>query len=73
MKIVRIVQIVIGALIVALGGLWLLQGSGLVVIEPIACVADCEPLVGPSLPWALAGIVALLIGGFLLWRGLKRG
>ena len=69
----KIVQIVIGLFALALGGLWFLQGTGLVVIEPIACVANCEKLVGPSLPWAIAGLVAILLGGLLLRRGLKRG
>jgi len=53
--------------LILLGTLWLLQGTGLVVIEPIACVAECETLEGPSLPWALAGVSALAAGAGLVW------
>jgi len=53
--------------LILLGTLWLLQGTGLVVIEPIACVAECETLEGPSLPWSLAGAAALAAGGGLVW------
>lgn len=60
-----------GLVLVLLGGLWFLQGTGLVTIAPILCVGDCEPLTGPSLPWALAGLVALLAGAALLWRSRR--
>ena len=33
---------------VLLGGLWLVQGLGLVQIRPILCFADCEPVQGSS-------------------------
>lgn len=39
-----------------------MQGTGVVVIEPIACVAECETLEGPSLPCALTGIATLAAG-----------
>jgi len=58
---------IIGAILTLLGGLWLLQGTGLVTIAPIACVAECETLTGPSLPWALAGAAALTAGAGLVW------
>jgi hypothetical protein len=61
-----------GVVVILLGGLWFLQGTGLVTIPPILCVAECEPLEGPSLLWALAGLVALFIGGALLWFSLRR-
>lgn len=54
--------LVVSVVAVLLGGLWLLQGLGLLTIQPILCVADCEPLVGPSAGWALAGIVAVVLG-----------
>lgn len=62
----------IGAVATLLGGLWFLQGTGLVTIAPILCVAECEALEGPSLPWAIAGLVALFVGAALLWRSLRR-
>lgn len=61
-----------GVILVLLGGLWFLQGTGLVTIPPILCVAECTPLEGPSLPWAIAGLIALLVGAALLWRNLRR-
>jgi hypothetical protein len=42
---------IIGLLALLLGGLWLLQGTGLVVIDPIACVGECAALTGAALIW----------------------
>lgn len=53
---------IIGAILILLGGIWLLQGTGLVVVEPIACLAECETLEGLALVWALAGAAALIAG-----------
>ncbi len=39
----------------------MLQGVGLVVIEPIACVGECAPLEGPSAIWAITGLATMLI------------
>jgi hypothetical protein len=69
---VRCVGGVISAL---LGGLWLLQGLGLVHVRPILCFANCEPLQGASAVWAIAGFVVLTAGVavafFVLRRRLK--
>jgi len=66
----RTVVLVLCLLAVLLGGLWLIQGLGLVQIRPILCVADCEPVEGPSLTWSILG--ALLLGagvaGIRRWR-----
>jgi hypothetical protein len=65
---VKTIILVPGVIAVLLGGLWLLQGLGLVHIRPILCFADCEPIVGPSPGWAIAGAVALVAGGLaVLW------
>jgi hypothetical protein len=69
MKIIALILGVLGAL---LGGLWLLQGLGLVQIEPIACVADCEALEGPSPTWAAIGGAVLLASALAIFYGLKR-
>lgn len=55
-----------------LGGLWLLQGLGLVTMQPILCVADCETLEGPSAGWAVAGAALLLVGLGGIWLALRR-
>ena len=67
-----IVTVGLGAVIPALGILWFLQGSDLVHIEPILCVANCEPLVGHSPQWQLAGGVAALVGVGLVVASVRR-
>lgn len=51
----RIVALVCGIVAVLLGGLWLLQGLGIVQLRPILCFADCVPIQGPSVTWAVGG------------------
>jgi hypothetical protein len=68
MKIIALIFGVLGAL---LGGLWLLQGLGLVQIDPVACVAECEALEGPSPTWAGIGGVVLLVSVLAIFYGLK--
>lgn len=63
---------IFGIIAVLLGGLWLLQGTGLVVIQPIACIGACEAVTGPNLTWVLAGAALLLIGAAALWFSLRR-
>lgn len=58
-----------GTVLVLLGALWSLQGADLVHIKPLLCFANCEPLVGGSIGWLVAGLVALVIGVLLLLRG----
>lgn len=64
--------LIAGVVLVLLGGLWFLQGTGLVTIAPILCIADCAPLEGPSTPWTIAGLVALLAGAAALWSAIRR-
>ena len=68
----KIALIVVGAVLALLGGLWLLQGLGLVRIAPILCFADCQPLEGPSPTWAVVGAVVCAGGVFTLYRALRR-
>lgn len=68
----NIIVLVLGVVAVLLGGLWLLQGLDLVRIAPILCVAECEPLTGGSMGWAIAGFVVLLAGAFAIYRSLRR-
>lgn len=51
-----------GAFVGFLGLLWLLQGTGILRMRPILCIANCEEVVGPSLLWAVSGIITLIIG-----------
>ena len=58
----RTFTLVAGVLAVLLGGLWLLQGLGVVHMRPILCFANCAPVQGPSFTWAIAGGVVMLAG-----------
>jgi hypothetical protein len=62
-----------GVIAVLLGGLWLVQGLGLVTIPPILCVADCETLTGPSTVWTIAGLVLLLVGAAAIVLAGRQG
>lgn len=62
MKFAYIAGMLVGAFIAFLGILWFLQGTGILHIRPIVCVADCEEIVGTSPSWAIAGAVALILG-----------
>ena len=70
MKTVALIAGVIGVL---LGGLWLLQGLGIVHVRPILCFADCAPVQGPSLTWALTGLIARVIGAVAIAYSRRRG
>jgi uncharacterized protein len=68
--------LVVGVVSALLGGLWLLQGLGVVHVRPILCLANCEPIQGPSSAWAsigffmvTAGVIAIC---FSLWRHGQR-
>lgn len=52
----------LGIVSILLGVLWSLQGAELIHLEPIACVANCEPLTGPSTTWLLSGLATVVIG-----------
>jgi hypothetical protein len=57
---------VLGAALVLLGVLWVLQGADLVHVRPVLCVTDCKPVTGGSFGWLLAGVVTGLFGLFAL-------
>lgn len=56
--------LIIGAIAILLGGLWTLQGLGVLSLEPIYCVADCETIDGFTPKWAIIGFIVFL-GGIL--------
>ncbi len=55
-----------------LGGLWLLQGLGIVHMRPILCFADCVPVQGASAIWAVIGAGVLAVGGAAMFWSVKR-
>ena len=64
---------VVGLAGALLGGLWLLQGLGVVQLRPVLCFADCEPIQGPSATWAVIGAVLLVASGVaVVWSWKKR-
>lgn len=58
----RWISLVFGVLGVLLGGLWLLQGLGMVHVRPVLCFANCAPVRGPSATWVIVGIIVLAAG-----------
>lgn len=64
---------IIGVGLTLLGLLWFLQGANLVHLRPVMCLANCEPLVGGSAGWLIAGAAGMLAGILLIrWR-MTRG
>lgn len=66
----RVARIGLGIVLTLLGLLWVLQGADLLRIEPILCVANCQPITGGSPGWLAAGALTLL--GGLLVLGVRR-
>lgn len=63
---------VVGVICALLGGLWLLQGLGLVHVRPILCFADCAPLQEASPTYAIVGLLMVMGGAFAIFRSLRR-
>ena len=57
----RIVKLIIGALLMAIGIVWFFQGIGSLAGSPMTGVSF----------WAFAGVVSFVVGLFVLLRGLK--
>lgn len=67
----KTIAFIVGLIAALLGGLWLLQGLGIVHLRPILCFADCAPVQGPSTTWAVIGAVVLAVGGAAMVWSLK--
>ncbi len=72
MKFTYIAGILVGAFIAVLGLLWFLQGTGMLHLRPIMCVADCEEIVGTSPSWAIAGAGAIILGVLIALVSARR-
>ncbi|MFC3480882.1 hypothetical protein ACFOLD_09695 [Kocuria carniphila] len=68
----RITGTVVGTALTLLGLLWALQGADLVRIEPIGCVANCEPITEGSIGWLVTGVLAALVGLWLVYVAIRR-
>jgi len=73
MRVRQIAGTLVGAFIASLGLLWFLQGTGILRMRPILCIANCEEIVGPSPVWAAAGAVAFIIGAIVAIVSVRRG
>ncbi len=71
-KIMNWIALVAGAISVLLGGLWMLQGLGVVHIRPILCFANCEPIQGASRAWAIVGGLVAAAGASAIFFWSKR-
>ncbi|MFC6964174.1 hypothetical protein ACFQJ8_21400 [Halocatena marina] len=60
---------IFGAVVSLLGVLWLSQGLGIIQIDPILCIKDCEPVTGTSVEWTIIGIIASIVGILITWVG----
>lgn len=72
MNLAWVAVLVTGLAAGGIGLLWFLQGSDLVHVEPIACVGDCEPVVGHHPEWQIAGIVGVLVGALSTTYALRQ-
>ena len=59
------------AVSVLLGGLWLLQGLGIVHVQPILCFADCAPIQGASFAWPISGFLFVTAGVVAIFFSLR--
>ena len=66
------IQTIFGALLVALGALWAMQGAGWVHIKPILCFADCVEVRGASMQWLVTGLAAIASGATLCYIARRR-
>jgi len=64
------VVLILGIILALLGSLWFLQGTGIIHLNPIMCVAECEPITGTSPLWAIIGAMAFAGGIILIRRNL---
>lgn len=64
--------VLVGILVAGLGALWLLQGSGVVHLDPILCVANCAPVTGYHPEWQVTGAIALALGAGAIVVGARR-
>ena len=65
-------KIVLGIVLFALGFLWALPEADFLRMQPILCVANCEPMVGGSVTWLIVGIIAIADGLGVLITSLRR-
>jgi len=68
----KLVIVLIGIILVFLGLLWFLQGTGLIQLCPILCFADCTCIKSGSQFWEIVGGITFVIGIVFLYSVKKR-
>lgn len=63
---------ILGGIVALLGMLWVVQGLGIIQIDPILCAGDCEPITGRSVEWTVIGAIASFVGIIIVRAGLRR-
>lgn len=71
MKIKQIVFLLIGIILALLGLLWFLQGSDIIHLKPLLCFANCEPIIGKSLPWQIIGVIVFIAGVLIVGKSIR--
>lgn len=64
-------SLVVGLVAMLLGALWLLQWLGWVHVRPILCFADCEPIQGACVAWAIIGLLVFVAASTAVFWSLK--
>ncbi len=65
MRVLKLIAQVLGVAMVLAGGLWMLQGLGIVMWP-----ADSFMLADKS--WAVKGAITVVVGALLFWWGSRR-
>ncbi|WP_330630815.1 hypothetical protein [Halocatena halophila] len=70
-RVLAAITTILGTSIIFLGILWIVQGLGIVQIEPILCVSNCEPITERSMTWTVVGLVTTAVGTTLALFGFR--
>jgi hypothetical protein len=71
MNIKHLALLIIGIILTFLGSLWFLQGTGIIHLDPVMCVAECEPITGISPTWTVIGAVTSIVGIVIIVKNRK--
>ena len=71
MNIKHLALLIIGVILTLLGSLWFLQGTGIVHLNPVMCVAECKQIIGTSPTWTVIGAVTSIVGMLIVVKNRK--
>jgi hypothetical protein len=66
------IGVALGALSMLLGGLWVLQGLGVVHVRPTLCFVECATVQDASSAWAITGCLLIMAGALAIFVSLHR-